>query len=236
MWIKTSDLVFPPVSRVMGTDSWSTQGSGWTRSKCLVCDVFLGGMVSSSSLFFGLRSGLLDPGALVSIGETRLANLAVLSEVAAIRGSPSRVAEWVETIPVALPRAWLLQGRRPTSRIAVSATRHSCSSVTVVHFVENIVADALQLHGAGAAASSRAAGTPRSRRAVPHSTGFQTMPLSLVATVGPIGIRVQDCTETWRPTLKLLRLLLAHWIVGCLRAAFLCPSWSSWCVGHAWHH
>ena len=172
----------------------------------------------------------------MSIGETRLVNLAVLSEVAAIRGSPSRVAEWVETIPVALPRAWLLQGRRPTSRIAVSATRHSCSSVTVVHFVENIVADALQLHGAGAAASSRAAGTPRSRRAVPHSTGFQTMPLSLVATVGPIGIRVQDCTETWRPTLKLLRLLLAHWIVGCLRATFLWSSWSSLCVGHVGHH
>ena len=126
----------------MGTDSWSTQGSGWTRSKCLVCDVFLGGMVSSSSLFFRLRSGLLDPGALVSIGVTRLVNFAVLSQVAAIRGSPSRVAEWVETIPVALPRAWLLQGRRPTSRIAVSATRPSCSSVTVVHLVENIVADA----------------------------------------------------------------------------------------------
>ena len=78
----------------------------------------------------------------MSIGVTRLVNFAVLSQVAAIRGSPSRVAEWVETIPVALPRAWLLQGRRPTSRIAVSATRNSCSSVTVVHLVENIVADA----------------------------------------------------------------------------------------------
>ena len=78
----------------------------------------------------------------MSIGETRLVNLAVLSEVAAIRGSPSRVAEWVETIPVALPRAWLLQGRRPTSKIAVSATGHSCPSVTVVHLVENTMADA----------------------------------------------------------------------------------------------
>ena len=97
--------------------------------------------LSTSSVCFRIPSGLPDPGATVSIGVTRV-NLAVLSQVAAIRGSPSRVAEWVETIPVALPRAWLLQGRRPTSRIAVSATRHSCSSVTVVHLVENIVADA----------------------------------------------------------------------------------------------
>ena len=125
----------------METDSWSTQGSGWTRSKCPVCDVFPRSMVSSSSVFFRLRSGLLDPGALVSIGVTRIVNFAVLSQVAAIRGSPSRVAEWVETIPVALPRAWLLQGRRPTENIAVRASGCHVRTVTVVHLINNHVAD-----------------------------------------------------------------------------------------------
>ena len=73
-------------------------------------------------------------------------------------------------------------------------------TVTVVHFIDNHVADSYSsmVQATSQELVRREHQEPACR---PHRTGFQTMPQSCRAAVGPIGVRVCDCTVSRNPTL-----------------------------------